>query len=36
MTAFYKIVEDGFVTGFRTHGVDDVTGITEAEYNFSK
>ncbi len=33
MTAFYKVVEDGFVTGFGTNGGDDVTGITETEYN---
>ena len=33
MTAYYKIVEDGFVTGFGTNGGDDVTGITETEYN---
>lgn len=33
MTAFYKIVENGFATGFGTNGGDDVTGITETEYN---
>ena len=33
MTAFYKVVEDGFVAGFGTNGGDEVTGITETEYN---
>lgn len=32
MTAFYKIVSDGFVDGFGTNGNDSVTGISEAEY----
>ncbi len=33
MTSYYKIVEDGFVTGFGTNGNDEVTWITETEYN---
>ena len=33
MTAFYKVVSDGFINGFGTNGNDDVTEITEAEYN---
>ena len=33
MTAYYIVVEDGFVTGFGTNGGNDVTGITETEYN---
>jgi hypothetical protein len=33
MTAFYKVVEDNFVAGFGTNGGDEVTGITETEYN---
>lgn len=32
MTAFYKVVSDGFIDGFGTNGNDDVTEITEAEY----
>ena len=32
MIAFYKIVEDGFVTGVGTNGNDSVTEITEAQY----
>ena len=33
MTAYYKIVEDGYIVGFGTNGGDEVSGITEAEYN---
>ena len=33
MTAFYKIVSDGFVDGFGTNGNDSVIEITETEYN---
>lgn len=33
MTAYYKVVEGGFVVGFGTNGGDEVTGITETEYN---
>lgn len=32
MTAFYKIVNDGYIEGFGTNGGDDVSEITEAEY----
>ena len=32
MTAFYKIVENGFVTGVGTNGNDEVTEIMEAQY----
>lgn len=32
MTAFYKVVSDGFIDGFGTNGNDEVTEITEAEY----
>ncbi len=33
MTAFYKVVEDGFVAGFGTNGGDNVTAISETEYD---
>ena len=33
MTEFYKFVDDGFVAGIGTNGNDNVTAITEAEYN---
>lgn len=33
MTDFYKIVSGGYITGFGTNGSDNVTAITEAEYN---
>lgn len=33
MRAFYKLVHDGYIDGFGTNGGDDVTKITEAEYN---
>lgn len=32
MTAYYKVVEGGFVVGFGTNGGDGVTAIAEAEY----
>lgn len=32
MTAFYKVITNGFIDGFGTNGNDEVTGITEAEY----
>lgn len=32
MTAFYKIVHDGYIEGFGTNGGDDAAEITEAEY----
>jgi len=33
MTAFYKIVDNGYVAAIGTNGNDSVTEITEAEYN---
>lgn len=33
MNDFYKVVSDGYVDGFGTNGADNVTAITEAEYN---
>lgn len=33
MTAFYKVVESGYIVGFGTNGADNVTAITEDEYN---
>lgn len=33
MTAFYKVVEEGFIVGFGTNGSDSVNAISEAEYN---
>ncbi len=33
MNDFYKVVSDGYIDGFGTNGPDNVTGITEAEYN---
>ena len=33
MTAFYKIVSNGFIDGFGTNGNDTVTAITEEEYD---
>lgn len=32
MTDFYKVVSDGYIIGFGTNGGNDVTRITEAEY----
>ena len=32
MTAFYKIVLDGYIEAIGTNGSDDVIEITEAEY----
>lgn len=32
MTAFYKVITNGFIDGFGTNGNDEATGITEAEY----
>lgn len=33
MTAFYKVVEEGFIVVFGTNGSDSVNAISEAEYN---
>ena len=33
MTPFYKIVDNGYITGIGTNGPDTVTEISEAEYN---
>ena len=33
MNAFYKIVENGFITGFGTNGSASTTKITKTEYN---
>lgn len=33
MTAYYKVVKDGYVNGFGTNGGNKVTEITEAEVN---
>ena len=32
MTAFYKIVDSGYISGIGTNGSDSVTAITESEY----
>ena len=32
MTAFYKIVDSGYISGIGTNGSDSVTAITEPEY----
>ena len=33
MVDFYKVVESGYIVCFGTNGPDNVTEITEAEYN---
>ena len=33
MTEFYKVVDNGYVVGIGTNGNDNVTAITETEYN---
>lgn len=33
MRAYYKVVNNGYVTGCGTNGSDDTTPITEAEYD---
>lgn len=33
MTRFYKDIQNGYIIGFGTNGSDDVTAITEQEYN---
>lgn len=32
MIEFYKIVENGYISGFGTNGPDSMTEITEAQY----
>lgn len=32
MTAFYKVIENGYITGIGTNGPDTVEAITEEEY----
>lgn len=32
MTAFYKILNNGYINGFGTNGADSATEIPEAEY----
>lgn len=32
MTAFFKVVENGYIDGFGTNGNDETTAITESEY----
>lgn len=33
MTAFYKVVDNGYIVGVGTNGNDSAAAITEAEYN---